>query len=151
MPHRDAPVVKSPLEEDKTVELKRFAVFSTHSGARVVNRQFFVQVNDEVMMAKLYDEQTKRVYDVGEKVVFDNVLVVGSRDATVVGQPLVKNARVIATVEEQTELKKVIVFKKKKRKGYRRKREFIPKVTILRILDIEYDFDQVNEAAKQLQ
>ena len=52
----------------------------------------------------------------------------------------------IATVEEHTERPwKVVVFKrKKKRKGYLRKKNFVPELTMLRILDIEHDFENVN-------
>ena len=58
---------------------------------------------------------------VGEKVEIDEVLLIGTRDQTTVGRPLIPNAKVIATVEEQTRDKKLIVFKKKRRKGYKKK------------------------------
>ncbi|HEU5182121.1 MAG TPA: 50S ribosomal protein L21 [Candidatus Polarisedimenticolia bacterium] len=58
---------------------------------------------------------------VGEKVEFYEVLFVGGEKSGVkVGQPLVSEARVVATVLGEGKTKKVLVFKKKKRKQYRR-------------------------------
>ena len=48
------------------------------------------------------------------------VLLLGSKDWTLVGKPLVRDARVVLHVEEQTHDAKVIVFKKNRRKGYAR-------------------------------
>jgi large subunit ribosomal protein L21 len=57
----------------------------------------------------------------GEKVEFEEVLFVGGEKSGVrVGQPLVSEARVVATVLGEGKTKKVLVFKKKKRKQYRR-------------------------------
>ena len=52
---------------------------------------------------------------------------------TVIGSPLVKGACVHATVEEQGYGKKVIVFKKKKRKGYRRWKGYRARLSLLRM------------------
>jgi large subunit ribosomal protein L21 len=57
----------------------------------------------------------------GAKVTFDQVLLVSSDKGTKVGAPLVKGASVSATVLEQDRGRKVVVFKKKRRKNYRRK------------------------------
>jgi large subunit ribosomal protein L21 len=60
---------------------------------------------------------------VGEKVEFAEVLMVGGEKTDVkVGQPFVADARVVGTVVEEGKTKKVLVFKKKKRKQYRRTR-----------------------------
>ena len=66
-------------------------------------------------------------------------MLVGSADYTVVGVPIVKHARVIASVEEQTKGGKVIVFKMKRRKGYRRTHGESPQITVLRIEEIVID------------
>ncbi len=59
----------------------------------------------------------------GEKVEFEEVLLVGGDKAGVkVGQPLVADARVVATVVGEDRAPKILVFKKKKRKQYRRTR-----------------------------
>ena len=64
------------------------------------------------------------------------VLLVGAADATVIGSPYITDAHVKCTVEEQGYGKKVIVFKKKKRKGYRRWKGYRARLSLLRISDI---------------
>ena len=59
---------------------------------------------------------------VGDSVTFDQVLAVKSGDDLKVGRPLLSGARVVAKVVEQGKDKKVLIFKKKKRKQYRRTR-----------------------------
>ncbi len=58
--------------------------------------------------------------EVGETVTFDEVLFVGG-DNVKVGSPTVEGATVIAKVEKQGRQKKVLVFKMKAKKNYRRK------------------------------
>ena len=50
----------------------------------------------------------------------ERVLLVGERSATIIGSPLIAGASVILTVEEQALGDKQIIFKKKRRKNYRR-------------------------------
>ncbi len=59
--------------------------------------------------------------DVGTSITFDEVLLLGS-DKIAVGKPLVKGAKVTATITAQDRAKKVIVFKMRRRKNYRKKR-----------------------------
>jgi large subunit ribosomal protein L21 len=62
---------------------------------------------------------------------------VGTPEMTRVGRPWVEGAKVRFEVEEQTKDAKVIVFKKKRRKGYKRKQGFRREITVLRVLGIE--------------
>jgi len=58
----------------------------------------------------------------GKKIGFDRVLLVGDdKGNTTIGTPLVKNTQVAATVVEHGRENKVIVFKKKRRKGYKKR------------------------------
>lgn len=57
--------------------------------------------------------------NVGDKIEFDRVLLVGGDKGTKVGRPLVEGAKVKAKVIENGRDKKILVFKKKRRKGYR--------------------------------
>ncbi|MGI6469617.1 MAG: 50S ribosomal protein L21 [Syntrophomonadaceae bacterium] len=58
----------------------------------------------------------------GDKVTFSEVLLVSDDDGTIkVGDPVVANAAVTAEILEQGRNKKIIVFKYKRRKNYRRK------------------------------
>ena len=69
---------------------------------------------------------------------FDQVLMIGDEadGEPKIGAPLVEGARVTAEVLEQGKGAKVIVFKKKRRKNYRRKRGHRQLQTVLRIRDI---------------
>lgn len=74
----------------------------------------------------------------GEKVEFDRVLLTQTDDAVKVGAPLVEGAKVVCEVlEPLVKGNKVIVFKKRRRKGYRRKnghRQFFTKVMIKEVV-----------------
>jgi large subunit ribosomal protein L21 len=58
---------------------------------------------------------------VGDKVSFDQVLLIGGEGDPKVGAPTVKGATVEAKIEAQDRAKKIVVFKYKRRKNYRRK------------------------------
>jgi large subunit ribosomal protein L21 len=75
--------------------------------------------------------------EVGTTIALDQVLMIGDADGgPKVGTPLIDGARVAAEVLEQSRAPKVIVFKKKRRKNYRRKRGHRQLQTVLRIQDI---------------
>ena len=76
--------------------------------------------------------------EVGSTVALDHVLMIGGEDvaSTTVGTPRIDGASVAAEVLEQSRAPKVIVFKKKRRKNYRRKRGHQQLQTVLRIQDI---------------
>jgi large subunit ribosomal protein L21 len=76
--------------------------------------------------------------EVGQKIAFDQVLMVGGADdgSAQIGSPLVAGAQVTAEVLEQAKAPKIIVFKKRRRKNYRRKRGHRQLQTVLRIQDI---------------
>ena len=73
--------------------------------------------------------------EVGASVTFPEVLMVGG-DNPVVGTPTVAGASVTATVLEQTRGEKVIIFKKRRRKNYRRRNGHRQHLTVVRIADI---------------
>ena len=73
--------------------------------------------------------------EVGASVTFPEVLMVGG-DNPVVGAPTVAGASVTATVLEQTRGEKVIIFKKRRRKNYRRRNGHRQHLTVVRIADI---------------
>jgi large subunit ribosomal protein L21 len=59
---------------------------------------------------------------VGDVVTFDEVLLADTGDGAKVGRPTLKGASVVARVLAQSKAKKVLIFKKKRRKQYRRTR-----------------------------
>ena len=69
-------------------------------------------------------------------ILLDKVLLVGSTDYTVIGQPMVPSAKVLATVEEHEKTEKVIIYKKRRRKTYARKTGHREPYTLLRISEI---------------
>ncbi|KAL0487646.1 RPL21 mitochondrial [Acrasis kona] len=79
--------------------------------------------------------------DIGTKLVLNKVLLVGGKAFTAVGRPLVPNAKVTVTVEQQYRSAPVIVFKMKRRKRYRRWNGHQSLITYLRIEKVEYDVD----------
>ena len=81
----------------------------------IAGKQFKVAQNDKIFIPTL-----KR--DVGSTVSFDKVLLLEGEKEIAVGNPLVAGASVEATVLGHPRADEVIVFKKKKRKGYRVKR-----------------------------
>ena len=57
----------------------------------------------------------------GEQFIFDRILAVGDDARTVIGTPFIEGAKVTAQVLQQGKAKKIIVFKYKAKKNYRRK------------------------------
>lgn len=77
-------------------------------------KQYRVSEGDEIYVEKL-DAQVEDSYT------FDRVLLVGGEGEVKVGSPLVEGAQVSAKVLRQSRSKKIIVFKYKPKKNYRRK------------------------------
>ncbi len=75
--------------------------------------------------------------DVGAPVTFDQVLLVSDGENLQVGQPFLPNARVQARIVEQDRARKILVFKYKRRKRYRRKMGHRQPYTAVRIDTIE--------------
>ena len=82
-------------------------------------------------------EVEKLPVDEGAEVTFDQVLLVGSEGETRLGQPLVPGAKVVARVVKNGRAPKVLVFKIKRRKNYRRKQGHRQAFTRLSIQDIQ--------------
>ncbi len=78
----------------------------------------------------------KLMADVGSEIDLDQVLMVIDGDNVQIGTPLIENAVVKAKVLEHGKDKKVIVFKKKRRKGYKKKRGHRQHFTTLEIQDV---------------
>ncbi|MFT5242212.1 MAG: large subunit ribosomal protein L21 [Glaciecola sp.] len=78
----------------------------------IAGHQFKVEKDQKVFVNRLATEE-------GKKVDFDNVLLIGDGDNTTLGAPAIDGALVSAKVLRHLKGDKVIVFKKKRRKGYR--------------------------------
>jgi large subunit ribosomal protein L21 len=95
---------------------------------RTGGKQYRVSEGDTLRIEKLAG-------DVGNAVSFDEVLLVGG-DKITVGKPLVKGAKVGAQIIAQEKAKKVIVFKMRRRKNYRRKNGHRQQYTEVKITGI---------------
>lgn len=74
--------------------------------------------------------------DPGDTVTFDEVLLASDGDDVTVGGPTVEGAKVTAEVVRHGKDKKIIVFKRKRRKGYRRKQGHRQRFTEIEIDEI---------------
>ncbi|HHV46928.1 MAG TPA: 50S ribosomal protein L21 [Tissierellia bacterium] len=77
-------------------------------------KQYRVQEGDIVRVEKLDVEE-------GEKVGLSKVLLISKEDGVVIGKPYIEGARVEATVLEHGKGKKIVIFKYKPKKNYRKK------------------------------
>ena len=73
----------------------------------------------------------------GDTVEFDTVLMVSRNVNVTVGQPYLDGVKVRAVVEDHGKDRKIIVYKYKKRKGYRRKQGHRRQFTLIRVQDVE--------------
>jgi large subunit ribosomal protein L21 len=94
-------------------------------------KQYRVAHGDVITVERLAGE-------VGQTIDFGDVLMVGGADDrdVQIGSPLIAGAKVTAEVLEQAKAPKIIVFKKRRRKNYRRTRGHRQLQTVLRIRDI---------------
>ncbi|WP_350059039.1 50S ribosomal protein L21 [Nisaea sp.] len=95
-------------------------------------KQYKVAPNDVIKVEKLSG-------DAGSSIDLADVLMLGEGEDLTVGAPTVAGAVVRAEVLEQTKGDKVVVFKKKRRQGYRRTRGHRQELTVLRVTDILAD------------
>jgi large subunit ribosomal protein L21 len=93
-------------------------------------KQYKVQQGETLRIEKIPGE-------VGSKVTFDRVLMVADGENVRVGQPVLEKAAVLASIVEQDKAKKILVFKYKRRKRYRRKAGHRQPFTAIRIDGIE--------------
>jgi large subunit ribosomal protein L21 len=93
-------------------------------------KQYRVQKGETLRIEKIPGE-------VGSKVTLDKVLMVADGENIRVGQPLLEKAAVQASIVEQDKAKKILVFKYKRRKRYRRKAGHRQPYTAIRIDGIE--------------
>ena len=92
-------------------------------------KQYKVAAGDVIKVEKLPGEA-------GETITLDDVLAVGEGADMKIGSPMVDGAQVSAEILEQGRGDKIIIFKKKRRQNYRRKKGHRQDLTVLRITDV---------------
>ncbi len=96
---------------------------------RTGGKQYRVAPDDVIEVEKISGEA-------GEIIQFSEVLMLGGEGAAQIGAPTVSGASVAGQVIEQKRADKIIVFKKKRRKNYRRKKGHRQHLTAVRITEI---------------
>ncbi|MCH1437819.1 50S ribosomal protein L21 [Flavobacteriales bacterium] len=92
----------------------------------IAGHQYKVEKDQRIFVNRLEGKE-------GSKVTFDNVLLIEDKGKVTVGAPAIKGAKVSAKIESHLKGDKVIVFKKKRRKGYKVKnghRQYLTSLTI---------------------
>ncbi|HEV8341476.1 MAG TPA: 50S ribosomal protein L21 [Candidatus Binatia bacterium] len=97
---------------------------------RTGGKQYRVSQGDIVRVERLAGE-------VGEKVTLADVLFIGGNGEVKIGTPKLGNASVTGEIIDQGRAKKIIVFKKKRRKSYSRKQGHRQNITTLKITEIQ--------------
>ena len=95
-------------------------------------KQYSVQAGQILKVEKLNGEK-------GDNISFNNVLALTGSSDYVIGDPLIKGATVEAKIVNQIRDKKIIVFKKRKRKNSRSTRGHRQYLTVLHIESIFYN------------
>lgn len=90
-------------------------------------RQFTVTEGDVLFVNRYKDTQS------GDEITIDSVLAVGEGDELKVGTPIVEGASVKATILENKRGPKVRIFKKRRRKGFRKARGHRQELSVIKI------------------
>ncbi len=93
-------------------------------------KQYRVAEGDEVRVEKLPGE-------VGDTVMFDQVLLTSNGEMVEMGQPFLENSKVAGRITGHGKHRKVLVVKYKRRKGYRRKNGHRQQFSLVKISGIE--------------
>lgn len=96
----------------------------------ILGQQFKVETGKKLYVHRMNEAE------IGSSVEFENVLLIDNDGKVKVGAPTVKGAKVVAEVVEHMKGDKVLVFHKKRRKGYRKLNGHRQQFTELKINDI---------------
>ena len=92
-------------------------------------KQYKVAANEKILIEKLEGEA-------GDQVQFTDVLMVGAGSDVTIGAPLVAGATVVGEIEKQARGPRIIIFKKRRRKHYRRRNGHRQDLTSVMITEI---------------
>ena len=95
----------------------------------ILGRQYIVNKGDIITIDRIEESKDK-------KIELDKVLMIKDNDKVVMGNPYIKNAKVKVTVLDQVRDEKVLVFKYKRKKNYKRLRGHKQQYTTVKIDDI---------------
>ncbi len=94
--------------------MRAFLGDNMYAIVNIAGKQYKVTEGDKLKVARLSS-------DVGDKIKFDDVLLTDDGKNVKIGKPTVKGSAVSAEILEHGRYPKILVYKKKRRKGYQRK------------------------------
>lgn len=109
----------------------------------IAGQQFKVEEGKKIFVHRLKAED-------GKQIDFDKVLLIEEEGKITIGEPVVKDAKVEGKVINQVRGDKVIVFKKKRKKGYRVKNGHRQNFTQVEIVSINGKTTPKKQAAKKV-
>ena len=129
---KHGPFMESQVE---TAPLENVGEYSPGTSAnfaviKLAGTQFKVTKNDLLHVTRI------PYVEVGQKLLIDAVLLAGNKTHTYVGSPLVPNTLVHCTVEEHTKDKKILTFKRRRRKHSQTLRGSRRQITVLRVNNV---------------
>ena len=101
-------------------------IINMYAIVEIAGHQYKVQKDQQIYVNRLQDAE-------GSKVTFEKVLLTDDGKNITVGAPAVEGVKITASVVQHLKGDKVIVFKKKRRKGYQKKNGFRAYLTELKI------------------
>ena len=108
----------------------------------IAGLQYKVQKDQRVYVHRLEGNE-------GDKVKFDRVLLAEQKSTVTVGAPVIKGASVTASILSHVKADKVIIFKKKRRKGYEKKTGHRQPMTQISVTDIQLSASKkIEQSAK---
>ncbi len=107
----------------------------------IAKKQYIVRKGDVL--------DVQKIKDTSKKVTFDKVLLLAAKDKVGIGAPYLEGAQVEAEITGQKKGKKVIVYKYKRRKKYRKKQGHRQSYTTIKITDILSDFAQAEKTTEK--
>jgi len=111
--------------------IKRFKLSKVmYAIVEIAGRQYRVEENKYLIVNRITASE-------GDKLTFDKVLMISDKGKAKVGEPTIKGAVVSATVEKHGRGDKVVVFKKKRRKGYVKRNGHRQDLTRIKITSIK--------------
>ena len=96
----------------------------------IAGQQFKVQEDQKIFVHRLAS-------NTGSKIEFDRVLLIDNDGKITIGAPAIDGAKITAEVNDHVKGDKVIVFKKKRRKGYKKRNGHRQQFTAITITDIK--------------
>ncbi|MBA7603160.1 50S ribosomal protein L21 [subsurface metagenome] len=98
-------------------------------------KQYLVKKGDKIKVEKLDKKE-------GEQIEFTDVLLIQKDRETIIGKPIIKDVKVVAKILEQGKGKKIIIFKYKAKKRYKKKAGHRQPFTEIEIKDILFSTEK---------